>query len=120
MRSFSNQSLLVSLHDAFYLGPSPFALCLKFEQLFHRPHCILRILDTVPNCPAVFEDFIIISTFECFVSEEVDGRVINTTERLLCFQVLQAVSLIPASGEYIEGNLSADRVATMVYISLCQ
>ena len=108
MRSFSDQPLLVSLYDAFYLGPSPFAPCLKFEQLFHHPHCILRILNTVPNCPAVFEDFIIISTFECFVAEEVDGRVINTTERLLRLQVLQAVSLIPAGGKYIEGNLSTN------------
>lgn len=62
----------------------------------------------MPDRPAIFEDLIIISTFVCLVAEEVDGRVINTAERLLRLKVLQAVSLVPASGKYIERNLSAD------------
>lgn len=74
----------------------------------------------MPNCPAIFEDLIVVSTLVCFVAEEMDGRVINTTERLLRLQMLQAVSLVPASGKYIERNLSADRVAITIDISRCR
>lgn len=62
----------------------------------------------MPNRSAIFEDLEIVSTLVCFVSEEVDGRVINSTERPLLLQVLEAVSLVPASGEYIKGNLTTD------------
>lgn len=62
----------------------------------------------MPNRPAVFEDLIVISTLKGFVPEEVDGRVINTAERLLRLQVLQAISLIPAGGKHVEGYLSTD------------
>ena len=82
--------------------------CLKVEQLSQYSHCILRTLDTMPNCPAVFKDLIIIPTLVRFVTEEVDGRVINTAERLLRLQVLQAVGLVPAGWKYIEGYLSTD------------
>lgn len=37
----------------------------------------------MPNRPAIFEDLIIISTLVCFVTEKMDDRVIDTTERLL-------------------------------------
>ena len=86
-------------------GTSPLSLCLKIKQLFHYPHCVLRTLDTMPNCPAIFENLIIVSTLERFVAKEVDGRIINTTERLLRLQVFQTISLVPACGKYIEGNL---------------
>lgn len=33
----------------------------------------------MPNSPAIFEDLIVVSALVCFVSEEMDGRVINTT-----------------------------------------
>ena len=84
------------------------SLYLKVEQLFHYPHGILRTFNTMPNCPSIFEDLIVVSTLEGFIAEEMDGRIVNTAKGLLCLQVLQAVSLVPASGKYVEGNLSAD------------
>ena len=74
----------------------------------------------MPNRPTIFEDLVIISTLVCFVAEKMDGGVIHTTDRLLCLEVLQAVSLIPASGKHIEGNLSANRKAIRSDISRCR
>ena len=62
----------------------------------------------MPNCPAILEDLIIIAALVGLVAEEVDGGKFNTTERLLCLQVLQAVCFVPTSGKNIKGNLSAD------------
>lgn len=105
---FQQLAIVDFLAPCLFICSSPLAMCLEVEHLFQYPQCMLRIVDTMSNSPAIFENLVIVSTFVCLVAEEVDSRVINTTERLLRFQVLQTVSLIPASGKYIEGNLSAD------------
>ena len=74
----------------------------------------------MPNCPAILKDLIIIATLVGLVAEEVDGGKLDTTERLLCLQVLQAECFVPASGKHIKGNLSADREATIISINRCQ
>ena len=100
--SCSKKSVIVPIHL------SPLVLYLEVKKFFHFPHSIVWIFDTVANSSAVLEDLIIISSFGCLIAKEVDSRIFNTTKRLLCLQVLQAVSFIPACREYIKGNLSAD------------
>jgi len=40
-----------------------------------------------------------------------DGLVLDARNVLLSLDVLQAVSLVPASGEDVKGDLAADRVS---------
>lgn len=56
-------------------------------------------------------DLVIVATGEALVTEEVDGLVLDTGDVLLGLDVLQAVSLVPTSGEDIEGDLATDGVA---------
>jgi len=65
----------------------------------------------VPNSPRVRENLIVVSTRESFVTEEMDGLVLDARNVLLSLDVLQAVSLVPASGEDVKGDLAADRVS---------
>ena len=60
----------------------------------------------------VFKDLIVVPTFESLVAEEMNGGVVNASGQvLLVLDVLQAVSLVPASREHVERDLAADRVA---------
>ena len=61
----------------------------------------------------VRKDLIIVATGEALVAEEVDGLVLDAGDVLLGLDVLQAVSLVPTSGEDIEGDLAADGVAVL-------
>lgn len=61
--------------------------------------------------PLVLKDLIVITTLEDLVAEKVNSRVLDTGNVLLRRQVLEAVGLVPASGEDIEGDLPADGVA---------
>ena len=65
------------------------------------------------NGARVFVDLIIISSDESLVAEEVDGLVFDTRDALFSLDVLQAVGLIPTSGEDIERDLTTDRVAVL-------
>lgn len=59
-------------------------------------------------------DFPVISTLECLVAEEVDGVVLDTRTRLFSFYVLEAVSLIPPSGENVKGDLTSNGVCEAI------
>ena len=80
------------------------------------------------HCSRIGIDFPVISALESFVTEEMDCLVVNTRELLggvsFCFDMLQTISLVPAMGEDIEGDLTADRVArdksAMKFRSRCQ
>lgn len=61
--------------------------------------------------PWVGENLIVVSTRERLVTEEMDGLVLDTRDVLLVLDVLQAVGLVPTSGEDIKRNLAADGVA---------
>lgn len=61
--------------------------------------------------PFVLENLIVITTLEGLVAEKVNSRVLDTGNVLLRRQVLEAVGLVPASGEDVEGDLPADGVA---------
>lgn len=61
----------------------------------------------------VRKDLIIIAAGEALVAEEVDCLVVDAGDVLLGLDVLQAVSLVPTSGEDIEGDLAANGVAVL-------
>lgn len=65
------------------------------------------------NSARVFIDLIIVSSDESLVAEEVDGLVFNTRDVLFSLDVLQAVGLVPTSGEDIERDLTTNRVAVL-------
>jgi hypothetical protein len=62
------------------------------------------------NRPLVAVDLPIITARVCLVAEEMDLVVDDAAALLLCRQVVQAVRLVPACGEHVEGYLSADGV----------
>lgn len=59
-------------------------------------------------------DLIVIATDETFVTEEVDGLVIHSGDTLLGRDVLQAIGLVPASGEDIERDLTTNGEAIIL------
>lgn len=68
----------------------------------------------MPDSSGVLKDFVVIPTFKCLVAEEVNVGVVNTSGQvLLILDVLQTVSLVPASREHVERDLTADRVAKL-------
>jgi hypothetical protein len=64
----------------------------------------------VSNRPFVAVDLPVVTTRICLVSEEVDLVIHDATPSLLFRNVLETVRLVPASGEYIKRDLSADGV----------
>lgn len=57
------------------------------------------------NRPAITEYLVVIAAFECLVAEEMYGGVINAIRTLrFGFDVLEAISLVPTSGEDVEGD----------------
>lgn len=70
------------------------------------------------NGSGVAEDLPVVATLECLVSEEVDVLVGDSLGLLgFVFEVLQAVSLVPAVGEDIEGDLATNGEAKQVRVS---
>lgn len=62
----------------------------------------------------VFVDFIIVASHKSLVTEEVDGLVFDARNALLGLDVLQTVSLVPAGGEDVKGDLAADGVTNVL------
>lgn len=84
---------------------------LQIKQLLQLPCHIIRVRDRVSNSPRILIDLIIIAALERLVAKEVDRRVRDTAWLLsLVLEVLQAIGLVPASWEHIEGDLATDRV----------
>ena len=59
----------------------------------------------------VLENLVVVAALVRLVAKEVDSAVLDSRDLLLGLDVLQAVSLVPAGGEDVEGDLAADRVA---------
>jgi hypothetical protein len=83
----------------------------KVEQLLQLSNGLLRAGHAVANGARVLEDLVVVAALVGLVAEEVDGAVLDAADLLLGFDVLQAVGLVPASGEDVEGDLAADGVA---------
>lgn len=66
----------------------------------------------MPNSSWILKDLIVVTALVRLVSKEMYGRVVDSPRQiLLVLDVLKAVSLVPALGKDIEGDLAADRVA---------
>jgi len=82
---------------------------LQIEELLELLHRHLGARHRVPDCPRVLVNLIVVPALECLVAEEVNRRVSYTSRLLgLVLEVLQAVGLVPAGGEDVEGDLAAD------------
>jgi hypothetical protein len=68
----------------------------------------------MPNRPLITINLPIIATLVRLVPEEVNLIVHDARPLLLSLDVLQAVRLVPAGGEDVEGDLAADRVGEAV------
>jgi hypothetical protein len=65
----------------------------------------------VAHSARVLENLVVVAALVRLVAKEVDSAVLDSRDLLLGLDVLQAVSLVPAGGEDVEGDLAADRVA---------
>lgn len=82
---------------------------LDVKQLLQDAHGILGALNSVANGPGVVENLPVVAALKCLVAEEVDVLVGDAVGLLgLVLEVLQAVGLVPAVGEDVEGDLAAD------------
>jgi len=88
-------------------------LGLDAERLLEDANGVLRVLDRVPDRPLVAVDLPIVAALERLVAKEVDVLVLDAGHVLLGLDVLQAVRLVPAGGEDVEGDLAADRIAAV-------
>ena len=62
------------------------------------------------NRSFVLVNLIIITALVRLVAEKMYGGVLHPADVFLSFQMLQAIGLIPASGENVKGDLSANRI----------
>jgi hypothetical protein len=76
-------------------------VCLKVKQLLELSGSVLGGLDAVADGARILVDLVVVTTLVCLVAEEVDCRVLGS-KLLLGLDVLQAVCLVPTSGENIE------------------
>ena len=91
---------------------------LDLEKLLDDANSILRASDGVANCSLVAIDFVVVAANEGLVAEEVDCFVGDAIRLLrLVLEMLEAVGLIPAGGEDVEGDLAADREAIWGVVS---
>ena len=62
----------------------------------------------MPHRPAVLIDLVIIAALVCLIAKEVNSGIIDAADLLFILEMLQAICLIPASGENVEGDLAAN------------
>ena len=62
----------------------------------------------MPHRPTILIDLIIISPLIRLVPKEMNSRVLDPANLFFFFEMLQAVGLVPAGGEDVEGDLAAD------------
>lgn len=73
------------------------------------------------NGSLVAEDLVVVAALERLVSEEMDVLVGDSVGLLgLALEVVQAVGLVPAGGEDVEGDLAADGEAACMFVSGAQ
>lgn len=83
----------------------------KIKELLDLSSTIGRVLDTMPDGALVDVDLVVVAALFRLIAEEVNGCVVDAGERLLVCDVLEAVCLVPAAGEDVEGDLAANGVA---------
>jgi hypothetical protein len=113
-RLFSLQSYVTSArlyHSRSPLMLSPSTLRLEaLQQLLHLPVRILWILHLVPDGPLIAINLPVVTAGIGLVPIKVDDIIRDATAFLLAGKMRQAVCLVPARGEDVEGDLAADGV----------
>ena len=88
------------------------AVCSEVEKLLQLGHSLLWVLYAVPDRPLVLVNFVVVAALVRLVAEEVDRLEVHTIGLVLVLlDVLQAVGLVPTSGEDVERDLTTDRVS---------
>jgi hypothetical protein len=83
----------------------------NIKQRLDLLQAVIRVGDAVANRAWVLVDLVVVAALVGLVAEEVDGGVLDAIRLLgVGLEVAQAVGLIPAGGEDVEGNLAADGV----------
>lgn len=98
------------------IRPRPFSRhgILNIKSLLYLLEAVLGPLDRVAYGAWVDVDLVVVAALAGLVAEEVDSGVADATGLLgLVLEVLQAVRLVPARGEDVEGDLAADREAVV-------
>ena len=62
----------------------------------------------MPHRPAILIDLIIITPLIRLIPKEVNSRIIDAADLFFILEMLQAVCLVPAGGEDVEGDLAAN------------
>lgn len=73
----------------------------KVKQLLELSSSVLGGLDAVADGTRVLVDLVVVTALVCLVTEEVNRRVLGS-KLLLGLDMLQAVCLVPTSGEDVE------------------
>lgn len=82
---------------------------LEIKELLEDADGVLRAGDGVSDGAGVGVNLVVVAALEGLVAEEVDGVVGDAIGLLgLVLEVLEAVGLIPASGEDIKGDLASN------------
>lgn len=92
---------------------TPILTTSQLEHLLQDIEGLIRILDSMTRSPRITVDFVVVSALKGLVAEEVDLGVLDSAQGLFGLDMAEAVSLIPASWEDIEGDLAAYRVAAV-------
>jgi hypothetical protein len=93
------------------------SLYLQLKQPVELIDGVLRARHRVADGPAVLKDLVVVAAHKRLVAKEVDRRVLDAAGPLgLVLEVLQAVRLVPALGEYVERDLPADGEAVSVLV----
>lgn len=62
----------------------------------------------MPHRPAILIDLIIIAPLIRLIAKEMYSRIIHAGDLFFFLEMLEAVGLVPAGGEDVEGDLAAD------------
>ena len=90
----------------------PTTSSLQVEHLAQLGEGVVGRGDGVADGARVLEDLVVVAALVRLVAEEVDRGVVDAARQVLLVRdVLQAVRLVPALREDVEGDLAADGVA---------
>lgn len=80
---------------------------------------VIGVGNTVADRARVLVDLVVVAALVGLVAEEVDGGVLDAIWLLgIGLEVLEAVGLVPAGWEDVEGDLTADGVAVLLLLEL--
>lgn len=82
--------------------------CLQIEKLLEITDSVLGASDSVADGPLVAKDLVVVAALKGLVTKEVDVLVSDTAVSGVVLEVLEAVGLVPTSGEDVEGDLTAN------------